>query len=812
MRKSGTGLKVFCSTRFLYNPMRVFVVVAMFMFPLSLKAQEFRGGICPPFHLYDEHGEVINPVASQNVDQPYSPRQTCGKCHDYEKITQGYHFQQGRGEMAPAFMQERYGWVTSPGNYGGNWCSPAPIYRSLAPKKNEKARQIDMTSFEFITATCGYCHPGGGPAELDREGNRYDRHMADPSHQMTAGGDNGLDGDYYQSHWSESGVLEADCMLCHSPEYNHKERQLQIDRWNFRWAATAGARLARVEGSVKDKTPIELSYDLSLFDSEGKLSSHLVREPRNETCLTCHAKPQWKKRGANFSSRSDVHIKAGLKCIDCHAAGSVAANPLIRGKEEHQFGKGDDPSGHVRDDLDNTMRDCADCHLDGYLNAPRPKHAWLPPLHLDRIACETCHIPERGFKSAMVQVSDAYNPGPKITPPAKHIWTFYDASMQYWNHYGELAQFTVADKPVVPYKPVLARYKDKIYPVNRVHSAWPGIEEQGKSGLNQPFMRDVFAMWQRHLKDPAQFPLLATIRDDNGDGMAEVNRDEEIDAVISSVRDYLQESGFDLTGKRVVWVYNDLVYYSSREHKQLAMENFEASPYASVYKYSHDVYPAQAALGVNGCLDCHSTRSGFFTSKVVQYPFADDGKPVYTTQYKLMGLSPLPVYASLWRETYLKPIFYLGMVILFILLLASIGKKYLSTWLPSTKLRRILLPGAALFIALAIGLCYTAAPELSAYMLPSRLQLDANHFYLAIAALILAIIALMNSPDMKGKYYQIYDAMQSIAWVNMILVVVCGFGMLFSSGRWWYTLFDLGLVFMVLATVKALVVKSWQEP
>ena len=43
------------------------------------------------------------------------------------------------------------------GNYG-NWCSPAPLYRQLAPKKNANARGIDMTSFDFVTATCGTCH------------------------------------------------------------------------------------------------------------------------------------------------------------------------------------------------------------------------------------------------------------------------------------------------------------------------------------------------------------------------------------------------------------------------------------------------------------------------------------------------------------------------------------------------------------------------------------------------------------------------------------------------------------------------------
>ena len=78
-------------------------------------------GVCPPFYLYDEQGNVIDPVHGINSDKPYSPKQTCGKCHDYNKTTEGFHFQQGRGEKPPTVIAERCLWVTSPGNYGGNW-------------------------------------------------------------------------------------------------------------------------------------------------------------------------------------------------------------------------------------------------------------------------------------------------------------------------------------------------------------------------------------------------------------------------------------------------------------------------------------------------------------------------------------------------------------------------------------------------------------------------------------------------------------------------------------------------------------------
>ncbi len=78
-------------------------------------------GVCPPFYLMDERGDAIDPVHNINADQPYSPKQTCGKCHDYNKTTEVFHFQQGRGEKPNPLTAERCLWVTSPGNYGGNW-------------------------------------------------------------------------------------------------------------------------------------------------------------------------------------------------------------------------------------------------------------------------------------------------------------------------------------------------------------------------------------------------------------------------------------------------------------------------------------------------------------------------------------------------------------------------------------------------------------------------------------------------------------------------------------------------------------------
>jgi hypothetical protein len=79
------------------------------------------GDVCPPFFLRDEAGEMINPVQGINTARPYSPKKTCGACHDYDKITSGFHFTQGAEEQPAPDLASRSAWVLSPGSYGGPW-------------------------------------------------------------------------------------------------------------------------------------------------------------------------------------------------------------------------------------------------------------------------------------------------------------------------------------------------------------------------------------------------------------------------------------------------------------------------------------------------------------------------------------------------------------------------------------------------------------------------------------------------------------------------------------------------------------------
>ncbi len=768
-----------------------------------------KTGVCPPFNLYDENGTLIDPMKGINADKPFSPKQTCGKCHDYEKITMGFHFQQGKDETAEGTFADRYQWATTPGNYGGNWCSPAPLYNYLSKKENSSAKKMDMTSFTFITNGCGTCHPGGGSMEYDRHGNRYDKYMVEKGY--TSGGTNNFDGDYFQAHWNRSGIIEGDCNLCHLPEYDYKERNRHLAIWNFRWMATAGSGLAKVSGSIKDTSDVKVEYDKSKFSSDGKVSMHLVREPRNESCLNCHSKAQWKKRGASFTANTDVHIAKGVKCVDCHVSGSMASDPRIKGKEVHQFGKGDDPSGNVRNDLDNTMRTCTDCHSTGYLNAPIAKHSWLPSFHLDKISCQACHIPERKVKSALVQASDVYNPGVKISPPAKYVWTFYDQNMNYWNHYGELTQFTAKDQPSDPFTPQYARYKGQIFPVNAVNSSWPAIYSEGEEGLHQPKMKDIFTMWTAHRKDKVKYPELDLIKDNNNDSIPEINKPEEIDAFINSITAFMNDNGYELGKRKIVWVNNDRMYLSGNDYKILDKEKWESSPYASVYKYNHDVFPAKAGLGINGCTDCHSTSSKMLFGKVVKYPFGDDGNPVYEPQYIRMGMTSFGVWNSAIREQFIKTLqypafFYLLMVVAFSLLIAFNQKgKFFNINTGELSIGYII-------FTFAFALIYLKQ-DLSSYILPERWDLDKNHFYITIFALFISLYALLKlkkehkSKTILGELMLIISAITIFSGGLMMMKFEAIEPLIAVS----YTLFDSGIVILIFCSIIFLIKEQFKN-
>ncbi len=96
-------------------------------FILSVFVILFAPGLCmaeegephPEITLIDYDGIEI----SLDSNVPYSPKNTCGECHDYDAITNAYHFQQGRTDadghiIVGDDLDSRNPWLISRGMYG----------------------------------------------------------------------------------------------------------------------------------------------------------------------------------------------------------------------------------------------------------------------------------------------------------------------------------------------------------------------------------------------------------------------------------------------------------------------------------------------------------------------------------------------------------------------------------------------------------------------------------------------------------------------------------------------------------------------
>lgn len=344
----------------------------------------------PDVILLDGNGEDV--LVSRG---PVSPERTCGTCHDAEFIAgHSYHAFVGSDEMSPPRQAPgARAWETSPGLYGG-W-DPL-FYRYLTPPGDGLP---DLDTAGWIT-TFGLLHAGGGPARSEG--------------------------------------VEFNCFLCHLGNPDNEARVLALRDKRFEWAATAtleAAGLVVLDGG-------RWRWSESAFDENGipAPAGFKIVPPSNRHCGQCHGivhmdespvipsygdlaafstetkgqifSPQLLERsGINLSGKDhlalpwDVHAEWLLKCSDCHFSPNdpsyTTKGPDLRfeGRKmgideflttpDHNFSKGRSAQGTVADHLDGTMRRCENCH------DTEKSHDWLPykNRHMDRMLCETCHIP-----------------------------------------------------------------------------------------------------------------------------------------------------------------------------------------------------------------------------------------------------------------------------------------------------------------------------------------------------------------------------------------------------------------------------------
>ncbi|MCA9138531.1 MAG: hypothetical protein KDB00_17285 [Planctomycetales bacterium] len=362
--------------------------------------------------LYDADNQRIEPASTT----PYSSSKTCGRCHDYETISHGWHFN--------AFMSD-----SVDGREGEPWIWTDPRTGTQLPlsyrkwKQTFDPRDLGIGQWDMVRQFGGRI-PGGGPghAPMNEGANKPTDEQADeqadeqPREGKTAESDNRV------SRWPLTGSLEIDCLACHgvSGSYDFNARRDQIAKQNFAWAATAGMQIGTIQGEVsrikdgadpaedaiKDKLP-KVKYDANRFADDGTVFVDLVRQPQNNSCYQCHSNRTVGHSGieARWTHDQDIHLRAGMQCVDCHRNG--IDHHLVRGfpGELHPSGQdmltlscaGCHLGGDFVDDLDRAMGKQSTTTresgtgLSGRLGSPRPQHAGLPPLHFEKLSCTACH-------------------------------------------------------------------------------------------------------------------------------------------------------------------------------------------------------------------------------------------------------------------------------------------------------------------------------------------------------------------------------------------------------------------------------------
>jgi len=373
----------------------------------ELLGDESDGSMAHPVHripLLAEEGDEIGPDDDPLL--PFSTKQTCGgACHSYDVIATGWHFSATDANVPPGRPGEP--WVLVDGRSG----TQIPISHRAWPG-TFTPKQAGLSNKLFLKIF-GRHLPGGGAGELEPE---------KPEDIMRS---------------FVSGKLEINCLSCHDgdPGNNQADYDAQVKRENFRWAAAATTSFTTVTGSAKDmpdtwdpmmpeplndpkKVPPGTTYGPNTFGEKKSVLLNIVRETPSNRCYFCHSSMHLlDEHTEKWTGDEDIHMTAGLTCVDCHRNG--IDHSIVRGYE----GEADTSANPLA-----ATSSCRGCHLPaengevpvaGRLGAPVPEHKDLGTIGVNKSHEALPHI-----------VTPVYATGDdgKIAPH-KLIWPSYWASL-----------------------------------------------------------------------------------------------------------------------------------------------------------------------------------------------------------------------------------------------------------------------------------------------------------------------------------------------------------------------------------------------
>jgi len=524
---------------------------------------ESDGSRAVPVHLielFDEEGDKISPDDDPLL--PFSARKTCCECHiyehNYEIIGKGWHFNSADVNVVPGRAGQPWIFVDAA------TCTQIPLsYRPWPGAFHPK--QLGITPFKF-TQLFGRHMPGGGVGELE----------SDSPEEMIR--------------QDVSGRLGINCLICHSahPGQDQAEYAAQIARQNFRWAPAAACEFGSVKGIAAAQPDtydplmgdaIATTYRENTFDHKKNVFFNIVRKVPNERCYFCHSNVNVAGDGSEkWTADEDVHLAAGLSCVDCHRNG--LDHNIIRGYE------GEDAASKNPLAASTT---CEGCHTEGRLGAPVPEHPGIPPVHFEKLTCTACHSgpwPEQ--RTYRTKTSRAHalgthniNKSPEVLP---HIVepVFARQGGIGAEYRGRLLTLNV-DGKIAPHKLLWPAF-------------WGGLKDKKVTPVSMEIVKRTArrVIGRRMLLPSGDWPALTA---------------EHITKALTSLL-----SNESMEGEPVYICGGKLYRLDDSGKLGEPEEHPAAQPY--LWPIAHNVRPAAQSLGVRRCEDCHSTDGPFFFGEV----------------------------------------------------------------------------------------------------------------------------------------------------------------------------------------------------
>ncbi len=525
----------------------------------KLLGDESDGSLAHPVHLIPlvtEEGDEISPDDDPLL--PFSTKQTCGGvCHSYDVIGSGWHFNAADANVAPGRPGQP--WILADARTGTQIpISYRPWPGTFTPE------QIGLTDRLFLRIF-GRHIPGGSAGEIETE---------NPDEIMRS---------------LVSGKLEIDCLACHDgdPGHNQGEYGLQVVRENFRWAAAATCSFASVSGSARDmpdtydpmmpvplndpkKIPPGITYRANTFDDKKQVLFNILRETPPNRCYFCHSSMYLTdEHTEKWTGDEDIHLTAGLKCVDCHRNGI-----------NHRIVRGYEGEADISDNLRAATSSCRGCHLPGHddeapvagrLGSPVPEHRGIPPVHFEKLTCTACHSgPWPRDKTILVKTARAHRLGT----------IGVNKSYEALPHIVSPVFATQDDGKIAPHKLIWPAY-------------WGIIKDQDVEPIDFEVVKQTVGrvLANENLPFSGDWPALS---------------DEHVSAALKSIKGKVEGEAVYVSGGKI---------YSLDDSGKLWQEEHKAAePY--LWPIGHNVRPAAQSLGIRYCTDCHATDAPFFFGDV----------------------------------------------------------------------------------------------------------------------------------------------------------------------------------------------------